>query len=394
VKTALVVSTQPRGFAARMPARLRAAGFAVHAACARNSLLRHSGALDGTHILRQRHLSSDLAAVLRTLRPDALVPADDIAAACLMQLHAEADLADLIASCLGNPASYAIACSKSAQMKLAASLGVPVPHTEPVADLAALEDRLQRQCPLVLKSDGSWGGTGVVVIRDRADAAAAWATVSKRPSIAKSVAACIRDRSILPLVLRRDWRSPNVDGQELVVGRPANRAVLCREGRVLAGVSVDVLETSYPGGPASVIRLIDHARMASTTTTMVEALGLSGYLGFDFMLDDATGEAKLIEMNPRATPVAGMAVGGNDGATLAEALFQGAAVSVTTPPQNTIIAQFPGEWERDPASHYLNAAWHDVPWEDPGLFEAYVDDLTATQRYHRFKSALLSWRQT
>jgi len=89
-----------------------------------------------------------------------------------------------------------------------------------------------------------------------------------------------------------------------------------------------------------------------------------------------------------------MAVGGNDGATLAEALFQGAAVSVTTPPQNTIIAQFPGEWERDPASHYLNAAWHDVPWEDPGLFEAYVDDLTATQRYHRFKSALLSWRQT
>jgi len=393
MKTALIVSTQPRGFAARMPARLRAAGFRVHAACVRNSLLRHSAALDETHILRQRRLSADLAAVLRAVRPDALIPADDIAAARLMQLHAEADLADLIASSLGNPASYATACSKSAQMKLAATLGLPVPRTEPVADLAALDDRLQHHCPLVLKSDGSWGGTGVVVIRDRADAAAAWAAVSTRPSIAKTVAACLRDRSILPLLLWRAWQTPNVDTQELVDGRPANRAVLCRDGRVLAGVSVEVLQTSYPGGPASVVRMIDHAGMASTAAAMVTALGLSGYLGFDFMLNDATGEAKLIEMNPRATPITGMAVGGNDGATLAEALFRGEAATVTTLPLTTPIALFPGEWERDPTSHYLNEAWHDVPWDDPGLFDAYVEDLSAVQRYHRIKNALLSWRR-
>jgi hypothetical protein len=37
------------------------------------------------------------------------------------------------------------------------------------------------------------------------------------------------------------------------------------------------------------------------------------------------------------------------------------------------VAFFPQEWRRDPASEPLRSAFHDVPWDDPGLFVAMIN---------------------
>ena len=44
------------------------------------------------------------------------------------------------------------------------------------------------------------------------------------------------------------------------------------------------------------------------------------------------------------------------------------------------IALFPREWIRDPASPWLNRAYHDVPWDDPAVLLACVQNGTAAAR--------------
>src|SRR5580692_686254 len=42
---------------------------------------------------------------------------------------------------------------------------------------------------------------------------------------------------------------------------------------------------------------------------IVERLGVTGFLGFDFILEEATQKAFLIEINPRATPTCHLSLG-------------------------------------------------------------------------------------
>ena len=92
------------------------------------------------------------------------------------------------------------------------------------------------------------------------------------------------------------------------------------------------------------------------------------------MLDSHTGNAYLIEINPRATQVGHLALG--SGRDLPAALYAAlsgnpvqAAPKVT---ENDTITLFPQEWVRDPASPYLTSGYHDVPWEEPELLRACV----------------------
>ena len=49
--------------------------------------------------------------------------------------------------------------------------------------------------------------------------------------------------------------------------------------------------------------------MADSAQRMVHALGLSGLCGLDFVIENSSGDAYLIEINPRATPVCHLALG-------------------------------------------------------------------------------------
>jgi hypothetical protein len=92
------------------------------------------------------------------------------------------------------------------------------------------------------------------------------------------------------------------------------------------------------------------------------------------MLEAHTGNAHLIEINPRATQVGHLALGpGRDLPAALYAAISGepfrAAKKVT---ENDTITLFPQEWMRDPASPFFTSGYHDVPWEEPELLRACV----------------------
>ena len=128
------------------------------------------------------------------------------------------------------------------------------------------------------------------------------------------------------------------------------------------------LQTAYQGGPASVVRVIDHPEMTQATEALVRHLGLSGFCGFDFVISPS-GQAYLLELNPRATPVSHLALA--NGTHLPAELYREltgsdpACVAPTVP--HDLIALFPTEWQRDRSGASLHNAHHDAPWDEPAL---------------------------
>src|SRR4029077_10843429 len=103
-----------------------------------------------------------------------------------------------------------------------------------------------------------------------------------------------------PFYLRDWWQrsSRPVIAQAYIAGRPANCAVACWEGKVLAQTSVEVLALSAPTGPAKVVRVIDNREMTLAAERIAEKLELSGFFGLDFIIENGTGATFLIQMNP------------------------------------------------------------------------------------------------
>jgi predicted ATP-grasp superfamily ATP-dependent carboligase len=163
--------------------------------------------------------------------------------------------------------------------------------------------------------------------------------------------------------------------QRYVDGWPANVGVACWQGEVLAAVCAESVATTSATGPSTVARVIENAEMLDTAKRVVAALGLSGMIGFDFMIEAATGDAYLIEMNPRNTPICAVRLG--PGRDLAEALVARlAARPVRERPARTerdIVVFFPDTWRADPANHFLHSGYHDVPWEQPELVRVLME---------------------
>jgi hypothetical protein len=177
--------------------------------------------------------------------------------------------------------------------------------------------------------------------------------------------AALAGRSLVSLFGRFSRWPRKLCLQEYVSGRPANRAVVCWKGEVLAGISVEALQTSYEFGPASVVRIIDHPEMQTATQTLIKHLGLSGYVGFDFVLDDED-KAWLLEMNARVTPIAHFNIKqGGLSAALAMQLLGTKPAPVGRVIRDRTVAMFPQEIARSSSSEYLAVAHHDVPWEEP-----------------------------
>jgi hypothetical protein len=395
---ALLVATQRGGAAARLAGAMRRAGFRIAAAAPRGSHLALSAVPEAFRPLPAFGAAAALAAAVDALSPALLVPCDDVGAGLVIGLRGVPRLAPLVERSLGDPKAHPIALAKTAQVAHAAGLGLPVPGTRPLADaadfLAALaEDGL----PAVLKVDGTWGGNGVALLRRPEEATPAWAAATTRPGWGKTLKTAMRERSLRAFAARAGWRQGALCLQRMVPGQPANRAVACWEGKVLAGLSVEALRTMGPAAPAAVVRIIDHPGMAAAAAAMVASLGLSGLHGFDFMLEEATGEALLIELNPRATPACCFDPPG--GAGLAAALL--AALTGAPAPEpapeaaraGEVIAQFPGAWLTDPTDPLLRTPAHDVPWEDPGVMRAVFAEIAADAFMERWRDRLRGHRR-
>lgn len=374
----LLVASLRWPLAARVAIAFHKLGCSVQAWCPSGHPLEKTHAIE--HIYRSTALMPlrSLRAAIEAAAPDLLIPCDDDAAIYLHRLHQQslklnlsAPMRKLIEHSLGTPASCSLATARADLMHLAAAEGVRVPETTELSSLADLENwRLRNGFPAVIKVDRSWGGRGVTLVRDIAEARRAF-QIAKQSPLMPMLSQLILRRDISQLLRWFALTRPIVTIQKFIAGSSANRAVACWQGNVLAGISAMALETQGPTGPATVVKIIDNEAMTNAARQLVRALGLSGLCGLDFVIEASTGHAYLIELNPRATPMGQLAPGRAwDLPAVLHAHLQGEpAPDQNLPGSGEIIAMFPGEWRRNLHSHYLDSAFHDVPWTERELVQ-------------------------
>jgi hypothetical protein len=374
----LLTATLRWPIAARLAIAFAGMGCRVEALAPRGHPVAHTRAIRRVHAYSDFRPIASLRAAITAAEPDLIVPCDDDAAVHLHRVYEESVGEDaagygpraLIGRSLGVPEACLLATRRGRLLALAAEEGVRIPATAVAATRGELRDWLaQHGVPAVMKIDCSWGGQGVAVVRSQDEALHAFGLMGARPSIVNAARRTLLDRD--PALLLRALKGARraVTLQKFVPGRPANRAVACWHGRVLAGISVEALETQHPTGPATVVRVIQNAEMSGAVVRLVRRLGISGLWGADFVLDSGSGAAYLIEMNPRATPICHLPLG--VGRDLPAALY---AQLTGSPPAATavaidhdVIALFPGEWRRQATSSHVRQDYHDVPWDEPGL---------------------------
>jgi hypothetical protein len=378
----LLTDTDRRPYAARLALVLAQAGCEVSAIYS-----LHGHPLRKTHVIRQAFLYSalrpleSLTHAIEATNPDVVIPCDDRAVRHLHDLHARShelgDAADgltnLIERSLGSPESFTTASCRYDLLRVAAEEGLRVPHTELIKvreDLNAWQ--AEQPFPWVLKADETWGGRGVRIAHSRKEADQFFLDVSRPFRLRRALKRMFVNRD--PFWLRPWWeeRKPSVVVQAYVQGQPANCAVVCWKGKVLAGIGVEVVSADGLTGPASVVRVVDNPEMTLCTERLARRLNLSGFFGLDFMIEDGTHAAYLIEMNPRCTPLCHLRLGKERdmiGALWAQ--LSGQPSPETRPvTENNMIAYFPQALNAK--SEYLQSSFHDVPQAEPDLMQEFL----------------------
>lgn len=376
--TVLVATTNHWISNARFVIALANAGCTVDAICPSGHPLQVTSALRRAYPYEGLRPLASFATAVASTKPDIVLPGDDLATRHLHKLYfreknkasGDASLYALIERSLGSPESFPIVDSRSAFLQLACQEGIRVPRTQIVRNAEDLEEWVRQVgLPMVLKAEGTTGGEGVRIVQAMDEAKRALRAVQSPPRLARMAKRVLlnRDRTLVwPTLVRQ--RSV-VNAQAFVGGREATSLVACWKGRVLAALHFEVLTKQDATGPATVMRLIENSEMISAAERMVRRLNLSGLHGFDFMLEAQTGSAYLIEINPRTTQVAHLTLGpGRDLPAALCAAASGEAIKESLRvTEKDIVALFPNEWRRNPASPFLRTAHHDVPWEEPEL---------------------------
>jgi len=317
-----------------------------------------------------------LADAIEAAKPDIIVPCDDLGVRHLHQLHANkraryasgVDIPALIVRSLGPPESYAIVASRYLLLRIAGEEGIRTPETSVVEKFGDLSQwHTAQPFPWVLKADGTTAGFGVRIAHTSAEARGHFYDLRRSIGLMRLIKRIVLDRDSF---LARQWWDgvpPAVVAQSFIRGCPANCAVVCWNGEVLAGLNCEAVCTETSLGPATVVRLVDNAEMMGAAKKIARRLSLSGFFGLDFVIEEGTGAAYLIEMNPRCTPLCHLRVGiGRDmiGALSAQLTGKplGEPVSIT---QNNLIAYFPQAFLRK--SKLLSSSYHDVPVGEPEL---------------------------
>jgi hypothetical protein len=369
---------------ARLAMALANAGFTVDMVCPR----RHP--VSKTKVARKIHRFNgltpllSLSAAISDAEPDLIVSGDDLATRHLHRLYEgerqngkESPICALIERSLGVAESFPISYARAAFMEMAKQEGIRIPKTGVIGTLDGLKEWIIRNgFPAVLKANGTSGGAGVRVVRTLDEAERAFRLLQAPPRFLRAVKHALLDDdlTLISPALRREKFV--VNAQAFVDGREATSAVACWNGKVLAALHFEVIKKTSSTGHATVVRSIENSEMSAAAEKIARRLRLSGVHGFDFMLEEQTGNAYLIEINPRATQVGHLALG--TGRDIPAALYSAVSGEAVQPAQKVTeketIALFPQEWIRDSESPLLQSAYHDVPWEEPRLIQDCVSN--------------------
>jgi glutathione synthase/RimK-type ligase-like ATP-grasp enzyme len=396
----LVIATQKTALAARISMALADVGFNVAALTPLGHPVRRSRKIQDHFVYHTRpQLKSTVRAIDRW-SPDLLVCADDLAVRELQALYermvasddkARRHISELIELSLGPVTSFPAIRDKSNFLACVEMEGLRSPRTIVIPATCAFKSLpAELIYPIVVKADQSYGGRCVRIVNSDADLrATVWelqTPTTWRRLFRRFFGAILGSKALVPfmLPLRR-----TISLQQYIPGRPSNRAVICWKGKVLAGISVEAVEEEHKHGPASVVRPIDHSEMAIVVEHMVKRLDLSGFVGFDFVLDSAN-RAWIIEMNSRVTPICHFSLA--DGTNLAGSLYTQMTglrpLSRLVPINRHLIALFPNEVGRSASSEYLQSCQHDVPWNEPEVVRSVLNQALQTGILRRVRTFL------
>ena len=382
--TVLLIATERWYPTARIGMALAESGCYVDAVCPSKHPLHLTGVVRQMFRYKGMRPLASVSDGIRKSRPDLVVPADDLATWHLHELHRREssqggsgrEICRLIERSLGSLESFSVVNARNAFIQVASEEGIRVPRTRVIASISELHDWIARVgFPMVLKANGTSGGDGVKVVSTVAEAESAFRKLQSPPLLARALKRAVIDRDLTlvrPSLIRR---RAVVTAQTFVAGHEATSTLFCWRGKVLASLHFEVLQKVGSTGHATVVRRIDHIEMSTAAEKIAARLQLSGFHGLDFMIEDDSTKAYLIEINPRTTQVGHLKLG--EGRDLPSALYSaitGKSPKSATPlTANDTIALFPKEWMRDPQSIFLRTAHHDVPWQEAELFRNCVN---------------------
>lgn len=392
----LIVTTSCWFPTARLGMALARAGFLVDAVCPPDHPICLTSVLRQAYDYRGLNPVRSIERVIKAAKPDLIVSGDDLATLHLHQLHREGEqsgfIRDLIERSLGAPESFDITCDRDAFIELAKEEGIRVPETKAISNVGRLRKWVSKTgFPTVLKASRTSGGAGVRIVHSVDEAERGYRALKAPPLLARALKRAVvdGDRTLVwPSLLRSRHK---VQAQAMIVGREATTAVACWRGEVLGSLNFEVLHKRDRFGPATVLQSTENPEMLAASARIVRRLGLSGLHGFDFMVEEDTENAYLIEINPRATQVGHLTLG--EGRDLPAALYARASGQAIEPSpkltESGTIALFPHEWIRNPESTFLHSAYHDVPWSEPALVQACVRNAPATRKHQAYRN----WRR-
>ena len=395
----LLTDTNRWSAPARLAICLAKVGCNVAAVCPPgHPLLKTSAVKRNFRYSGMRPLAS-LTAAIEATAPQIVIPCDDRGVHHLHELYEQSvrqgtasgrATAELIERSLGDHSSFPVVSARFELLDMARDEGILVPDTRLIKDSSSL-DALGKELtfPWVLKADRSFGGRGVRIAKDLKQAQRYFQELKSPTRVRRAIKRLIlNDDSFW---LRQWWENfrPAVVAQEFIPGRPANCAVVCWQGEVLAGLGVEVLSADGVTGPATVVRVVENPEMMCAAEKIAGRLRLSGFFGLDFVLADGTGKAYLIEMNPRCTPLCHLRLG--RGRDMIGALWErlsGEMLPESLPlTQNDIIAYFPQAWLSK--SKLLASSFHDIPYDEPALVKELLRTSLGQSLLARVGSVLL-----
>jgi hypothetical protein len=153
----------------------------------------------------------------------------------------------------------------------------------------------------------------------------------------------------------------------------------CWRGEVLASSTVEVLASQAPTGAANVVQRLKSDEIEVAVRRLARKLQLSGFHGLDFVLEQGTNAAWLVELNPRATQLGHLSLSPQgDLAGVMAGKLRNAPPDEMVASENQIltgaIAFFPHTLKTDPTCAYLSEGYHDIPWEEPALVHELLCD--------------------
>ncbi len=378
---------------ARLIHQFQSAGFRVGVVCPPgHSALAVPGIAGFTYRpFRPRLALSDAIAAFQ---PSILVPGDDRAVAHLHGLHRTGSVAErtLIERSLGDPAGYAVTASRAALLAAARAAGMEVPAGATIASSSGVSAWTgTHPAPFVLKIDGAWSGTGVRIAHDAAQAQRAFRRLQAGPKLSAALKQFLINRD--PYWLS-DWLArtpPRVTAQAHLRGRSGNLAMFCRDGAMLACITAENVACWGETGPSTIVRLVENPAFAEGARALAASLRLSGFIGLDFMIEEATGAAVLIEMNPRATPLCNIRGGGGHDLLAAACLaWSGREVAPAPALETDMVAHFPLALHWNPADPRLAHCYQDIPHEAPALVRAMLEPYWPDRHW---QARALTWVQ-